>query len=587
MRTKLMLAFAVFVALVAIICAVVAKELREANDAFKGYIEGNAQRATTAHMLREAIDARAIAARNLVLVSSAEDKTQERAAVDIAVAEVREHLEALKTLGHESGLSGDAKAMIAEILRIESLYEPVAMSVVGKSTAGDQAGAIDEMIKHCRPLLTALSKAADQYNEYNIRESQTLIAHAQGAYQASKWRLTLACVIALAIAVGAALSIIPAVMRPLDQAIQIVTQVASGDLTGKIHVTRHDEFGRLLNALAGMQGNLVNLVSKVREGSESVSTASAEISQGNQDLSIRTENQASALQQTASSMDQLGSTVSQNADNAQQANQLAMSASDVAARGGQVVSQVVETMRGISDSSKKIADIISTIDGIAFQTNILALNAAVEAARAGEQGKGFAVVAGEVRSLAHRSAEAAKEIKTLITDSVERVDMGTQLVDQAGVTMKDVVSSIRRVTDIMGEISAASTEQNIGVSQVGQAVTHMDQSTQQNAALVEEMSAAALNLDRQAQDLVQAVSAFKLGADAESGRRPRSAVAPTETAVVPHDSSSLAASAATKAKVKVNERPAPRRNLATTTPYATTTVIAGAVDASDGGWATF
>jgi methyl-accepting chemotaxis protein len=252
-------------------------------------------------------------------------------------------------------------------------------------------------------------------------------------------------------------------------------------------------------------------VSSVRSGASGMETASAEIASGNQDLSNRTEQTASNLQRTASNMELLTNIVKQSADSARQANQLAMSASTVAVKGGEVVGQVVETMKGINDSSKKIADIISVIDGIAFQTNILALNAAVEAARAGEQGRGFAVVASEVRSLAGRSAEAAKEIKTLINASVERVEQGSALVDQAGVTMTEVVSSIRRVTDLMGEISAASNEQSSGVSQVGEAVTQMDHATQQNAALVEEMAAAASSLKSQAQELVQTVAVFKLG----------------------------------------------------------------------------
>jgi methyl-accepting chemotaxis protein len=277
-----------------------------------------------------------------------------------------------------------------------------------------------------------------------------------------------------------------------------------------------DEIGQLVSGLEKMRQELAKVVSSVRQNSDSVATASAQIAQGNQDLSSRTEQQASSLQQTAASMEQLGSTVTQNADNARQANQLAQGASAVAARGGDVVAQVVDTMKGINDSSKKIADIISVIDGIAFQTNILALNAAVEAARAGEQGRGFAVVAGEVRSLAQRSAEAAREIKSLITTSVERVEQGTSLVDQAGSTMQEIVTSIRRVSDIIGEISAASTEQSTGVAQVGQAVSQMDEATQQNAALVEQSAAAAESLRHQAQQLVQAVSVFKLGAGANS-----------------------------------------------------------------------
>jgi methyl-accepting chemotaxis protein len=301
-----------------------------------------------------------------------------------------------------------------------------------------------------------------------------------------------------------------AITRPINQAVDVARGVAAGDLSLHIDTQGQDETAQLMVSLKHMQASLAAVVSNVRQNSESVATASAQIAQGNLDLSQRTEQQASALQETAASMEQLGFTVKQNADNARQANQLAQGASTVAVKGGEVVGQVVETMKGINDSSKKIADIISVIDGIAFQTNILALNAAVEAARAGEQGRGFAVVASEVRSLAQRSAAAAKEIKSLIGISVERVEEGTGLVDQAGTTMTDIVTSIKRVTDIMGEISAASNQQSAGVAQVGEAVKDMDQATQQNAALVEESAAAAESLRGQAQQLVQAVSVFKL-----------------------------------------------------------------------------
>ncbi len=291
---------------------------------------------------------------------------------------------------------------------------------------------------------------------------------------------------------------------------EVAERVRDGDLTVLIRDDSQDEFSPLLSALSGMQDSLIDVVGNVRSNAESVATASAEIAQGNQDLSARTEAQASALQQTAATMDELGNTVRHNADNARQANQLSLNASMVAEQGGQVVGQVVETMRGINESSRKISDIISVIDGIAFQTNILALNAAVEAARAGEQGRGFAVVASEVRSLAQRSAEAAREIKTLIVDSVERVETGSNLVGQAGQTMDEIVGAIKRVADIVAEISAASAQQSSGVAQVGAAITKMDQATQQNAALVEQSAAAAESLRGHAGQLVQAVAVFKL-----------------------------------------------------------------------------
>jgi methyl-accepting chemotaxis protein len=302
----------------------------------------------------------------------------------------------------------------------------------------------------------------------------------------------------------------------------IAHAVARGDLTVRYPVAAGDA-SSVISAMTGMCENLATIVAQVRAGSDSMASASVQIAQGNQDLSGRTEKQASALQETAASMEQFGAAVKQNADNARQANQLALGASTVAVKGGEVVGQVVDTMKGINESSKKIADIIGVIDGIAFQTNILALNAAVEAARAGEQGRGFAVVASEVRSLAGRSAEAAKEIKGLISASVERVAHGTALVDQAGLTMTEVVNSIKRVTDIMGEISAASTEQSTGVAQVGGAIAQMDQATQQNAALVEQSAAASESMKVQAQQLVQAVAAFKLD-QREPGRVTKPAV---------------------------------------------------------------
>ena len=301
------------------------------------------------------------------------------------------------------------------------------------------------------------------------------------------------------------------ITRPIGHAVDAARRVADGDLTGRFDGnTARDETGQLLAALGEMNAGLLKIVHEVREGTDTMSTASSEIASGTTDLSSRTEQQASSLQETAASMEQLTGTVKQNADNAAQASQLAASASNVAAKGGAVVAQVDETMGAIQGASRKIADIIGTIDGIAFQTNILALNAAVEAARAGEQGRGFAVVASEVRSLAQRSAAAAKEIKSLIGDSVGKVEQGSRLVNEAGQTMGEIVVSVRRVTDIMGEIAAASQEQTSGIEQINHAITQMDQMTQQNAAMVEEATAAAASLHEQAGKLARAVSSFKL-----------------------------------------------------------------------------
>ncbi|MBC7963263.1 MAG: cache domain-containing protein [Steroidobacteraceae bacterium] len=305
------------------------------------------------------------------------------------------------------------------------------------------------------------------------------------------------------------------IKEALDKAISVSEQIAAGDLTVKIEIDSQDETGQLLSSLKEMNEGLARIVGEVRSGADSIATATEQISAGNADLSQRTEEQASALEETASSMEELTSTVKQNADNAQQANQLAISASGVAVKGGDVINKVVRTMESITDSSRKISDIIGVIDGIAFQTNILALNAAVEAARAGEQGRGFAVVAAEVRSLAQRSAAAAKEIKSLIEDSVGKVQDGSKLVEEAGHTTQEIVTSIKRVTDIMAEISAASLEQSSGIEQVNTAITQMDDVTQQNAALVEQAAAAAESLEEQAQQMVQVVTRFKLEESAQ------------------------------------------------------------------------
>ena len=351
--------------------------------------------------------------------------------------------------------------------------------------------------------------------------------------------------------------------RRIELAEGVALRVSEGDLMTSVQDDASDEFSPLLKALGDMQASLVHVVGTVRVNAESVATASAEIAQGNSDLSARTEQQASALEQTAASMEELGSTVRHNADNAKQASQLALSASTVAVAGGDVVSQVVDTMKGINESSRKISDIIGVIDGIAFQTNILALNAAVEAARAGEQGRGFAVVAGEVRSLAQRSAEAAKEIKSLINASVERVGHGTLLVDKAGTTMSEVVGAIRRVTDIVGEISSASQEQSMGVQQVGQAVTQMDQATQQNAALVEQSAAAADSLRGQAITLVEAVSIFKLpGTHHAIAARPVSKPMGPAPVRRPAPLTSSAPKVGSKAAYRPQLSPAPARALA-------------------------
>ncbi len=414
-----------------------------------------------------------------------------------------------------------AQALLDAITKAGQAYQEQRDAVRHASSGGepDIAGMVD---RDLRPRADAYLQALDKLRAHMGTQVQAAQADNAALARQSLWLLGLATLAALALGTLVAWQTTRSITRPLRHGIQAAESIAQGDLSMRIAAAQQrDEAGQLLQALAHMQTRLADTVAHVRQNAEGVATASSEIAQGNHDLSARTESQASALQQTAASMEQLGSTVRQNADNAQQANQLALNASNVATQGGEVVAQVVETMRGIHDASRRIADIIGVIDGIAFQTNILALNAAVEAARAGEQGRGFAVVAGEVRNLAQRSADAAKEIKGLIGASVERVEQGSQLVDKAGGTMEAVVTAIRRVTDIMGEISAASKEQASGVAQVGEAITQMDQTTQQNAALVEQSAAAAASLQTQAGELVNAVAVFTLDAQPTGGLQAR------------------------------------------------------------------
>ena len=416
--------------------------------------------------------------------------------------------------------------------------------------------------------------------ELNTKGGQDASAYADEVYASSRTTLMAVSVVAVLLAVAAAALFSRWLSRQLGgepyYAVAVASQIADGKLAIDV-VTRAGDNQSILAAMARMREQLASVVGQVRQNAESVASASAQIATGNQDLSGRTEEQASALEETAASMEELSTTVKQNADNAGQANQLAVSASTVAVKGGAEVQEVVATMRSINEASRRIADIIGVIDGIAFQTNILALNAAVEAARAGEQGRGFAVVASEVRNLAQRSANAAKEIKELISASTQRVDQGTTLVDQAGHTIQEVVDAIRRVTDIMGEITAASSEQSAGVSQIGEAVSQMDQATQQNAALVEESAAAADGLRQQAAQLLQAVSVFQLPAGGVARVAPM-APAPRPAPVAPVVRAPVSKPAAPR---KVAARPAEPK----LSPMPA--VALAAAGAADGEWTSF
>ncbi len=391
-----------------------------------------------------------------------------------------------------------------------------------------------ESTKAYRATLQDLEKLA-AVNNIGADTSNKL---ADSTYSQARLWIIVTVVTCIALAMLLAVWVSRLIARPLEEAVSVAQRVAGGDLTTAIEAGGRDETGQLLTALKSMNESLVGIVTKVREGTQTIATASTEIASGNLDLSSRTEQQASSLEETASAMEELTSTVKQNADNARQANQLAASASEVAIAGGNVVNQVVDTMGSINASSRKISDIIGVIDGIAFQTNILALNAAVEAARAGEQGRGFAVVASEVRTLAQRSAAAAREIKELIESSVSQVDLGSKLVEQAGSTMTEVVNSVRRVTDIVAEITSASQEQSDGIEQVNIAITQMDETTQQNAALVEEAAAAAQSLQEQAETLTETVGFFKLdravaAQPARANRLQAEPVRPAQAAATP------------------------------------------------------
>ena len=461
-------------------------------------------------LVRDQGNFQARAIRNVALFSDPAKIAQEKQAIADSrtkVTELTGKIEALIT-------SAEGKELQAKVDESRKPFRETVDKFMAMIATGEREPAIAYLFDSVRPAQLAYFKAIDDAVALQTEGAQAASQAAQNTVKNLIITIVAAVLLAAVIAAVVATWIIRSITGPINSAVELARAVAAGDLTHAVEVKSKDETGVLMQALADMQTGLVQVVGRVRSGSESVSSASEQIAQGNQDLSSRTESQASALEETAASMEELSSTVRQNADNALQANQLAQSASKVAVEGGQVVSQVVDTMKGINESSRKISDIISVIDGIAFQTNILALNAAVEAARAGEQGRGFAVVAGEVRNLAQRSAAAAKEIKLLINDSVERVESGTALVDKAGATMNEVVDSVKRVTDIMGEISSASKEQSDGVAQIGEAVTQMDQATQQNAALVEEMAAAASSLRTQATDLVQSVAVFRLSSNA-------------------------------------------------------------------------
>ncbi|HEX8406968.1 MAG TPA: methyl-accepting chemotaxis protein [Duganella sp.] len=447
------------------------------------------------------------------LISRSKDDTLPVVFADTIAASTKRGAELIVKI-KELLTTDEERKLFDNAMVLRNAYQKTKTDVSDIRKTGDDAGAEAAYTNKFLPAADAYKNKVNELLLFQRKAIDDTARAIDAANDRSNTLLMALTVLMVAIGSVAAWIISRSITVPLQSAVDIATTVANGDLTTRFDApTSRSEIGNLMTALKGMNDALRNVVSQVQDGTKTIASASNEIAAGNMDLSQRTEEQASSLEETASSMEELTSTVRQNAENARQANQLAHAASDVAERGGSIVGQVVNTMGSINDSSRKIFDIISVIDGIAFQTNILALNAAVEAARAGEQGRGFAVVASEVRNLAQRSAAAAKEIKELIGNSVEQVDIGSKLVQQAGSTMNEVVDSVRRVTDIMGEITSASSEQSIGIDQVNTAITQMDQVTQQNAALVEEAAAAAASMQEQAERLADVASSFRLGED--------------------------------------------------------------------------
>ena len=537
---RLGLGFGVVLVLLSVITVIAISRLATMDGNMSLLVNDRYPKTVTANDITNQLNRIARSMRNVLIMDKPEDIKKELERIDVSRGHIKEDIEKLeKTITSEKG-----KELLKNVTDIRAKYVLIQERFLKIAVDGKKDDARNLLLGELRPAQLAYFDGLQKLIEYQGQLMTDTGTKAAEDYHAARNLMILLAVAATLLGAGIAFWVTRSITRPLQQAVEVASAVAQGDLTQRIEVKSKDETGRLLQALKDMNENLSNIVGDVRGSTESITTAAKQIAAGNSDLSQRTEEQASSLEETASSMEELTSTVKQNAENAKQANQLAVTASDVAVKGGQVVGQVVQTMASISDSSKKIVDIISVIEGIAFQTNILALNAAVEAARAGEQGRGFAVVAGEVRNLAQRSAAAAKEIKTLIGDSVDKVDTGAKLVDQAGTTMNEIVGAVKRVTDIMSEISAASTEQSAGIEQVNQAVTQMDEVTQQNAALVEEAAAAAESMEEQARSLLEAVSIFKLEA---SGGRQAKAAKPAQVAVASHAATSTAVAPVKKA----------------------------------------
>ncbi|MES2257348.1 MAG: methyl-accepting chemotaxis protein [Pseudomonadota bacterium] len=537
--TRLGAGFALVLALLVGIAALGVSGMRQSDDRLHHVVDVNIHKISLLEEMSKSVHIVSRVVRTIALLS---DEAEVRKQYQKIVG-AREKYDAAFAALEKMPLDDAGKSFIARLKENHSTGRALDDKFV-ELAKNNKEEAVAFLLKEVIPAAAQWMDSIEQFIELQQLKSKKDEEAASDSYHHAMTSMLM--LTGLAIVLGSLVAWISSrsITRPMAEAVNIARTVAAGDLTSRIEVKSRDETGQLLQALKEMNHGLVDIVDQVRKGSDAIATASGQIASGNLDLSSRTEQQASSLEETAASMEELTGTVKQNADNARQANQLAISASEVAVKGGAVVAQVVDTMGSINASSKKIADIIGVIDGIAFQTNILALNAAVEAARAGEQGRGFAVVASEVRNLAQRSAAAAKEIKTLIGDSVEKVDIGAKLVDQAGSTMQAIVTSIKNVTDIMGEITAASQEQTSGIEQINQAITQMDEVTQQNAALVEQAAAAAGTLQDQAGNLAHVVNVFQIAAQ-------HGAVKPATTGRVAASSGTASSTARSPGLVKL------------------------------------